>query len=141
MIYFLLYLFLEVYTTTLFSSEFGGVWLFVEIVGSAVVGVFIIANFKYSMMDSLYSLYRQEITQQEFVSSSIFSLVGAVMLIIPGVLTDILGILMQFESLAIIMARPFIKRANIHTNARTDFQSNTPKKDDDIIDVEVIEKK
>jgi len=131
MIYFLIFLFVEVYITSLFSDAFGGVILFIEILSSGIIGGFIIINFKYSLMESLRDLYNGKITQQELISSSIFSIVGASFMIIPGIFTDIIGILMQFEFLALMILRPFIKHKTTTTYSN---------KHDDVIDVEVIEK-
>ena len=46
MIYFLFYLFLEVTVTVKVGSYIGGSWMFVEIMLSAFIGMFILRNFK-----------------------------------------------------------------------------------------------
>ena len=135
MIYFLFYLFLEVITTSAFSDHFGGLWLFIEILLSGVAGIVILKNFQYSLMDSLSRVYRGEMTQQELVSSSIFSVLGAILIIVPGIFSDSLGIVMQFEFFALLLTRPFIKTKTFHSHT-----SSYEKPQDEIIDVEVIEK-
>jgi len=131
---------LEVIITSSFSDTYGGLWLFVEILLSGVVGAVIISNFKYSLMESLSNVYKGQMSQQELISSSILSLVGAVLIIVPGVFTDIIGLLMQFEVLALMISRPFIKHRDFNSTNFRQTSTHQSKKDDDIIDVEVISK-
>jgi len=56
-----------------------------------------------------------------------FKFVGAILLIIPGVFTDIIGLLMQFDTFGSMVAKKTMPKKDIV--------------DDDIIDVEIIENK
>lgn len=142
MIYFVLYLFLEIMVSSTISSALGGLLTFVEVIVSALIGIFLLQNFKYALMENMMDLARGNINQQDFMRLNIFMALGAVLLIIPGFLTDIIGILLQFEFFGLLMAKKFIKRGSSKKNddpfQNTDFR-NQNKKDDDVIDVEIID--
>jgi len=140
MIYFLLYLFVEVYVSTFVSSSIGGLYMFLEIVGSAFIGIFILSNFKYSFAQSMRDLYGGEITHDEFVKSNIFSVLGAILIIVPGIFTDILGLLLQVELFAIYFANTVLKgRLKHRTKSYHNTSQSKDTRDSNIIDVEVIE--
>lgn len=146
-LFFLLYLFPEVLITSEFANAFGGFWLFIEIVGSALLGVFVLANFRFSAAENLRAMAEGRMGQGEFMTAQIFRLVGAVMLIVPGVMTDGLGLLLQLESLAGLVAGAAGRNLNRnggpsgfkeggpyhHTNQNPKGESS------EIIDVEVID--
>ena len=130
--YFLIYLFIEVIVTIQFGSYFGGIVTFLEFIGSFFVGMLILQNLELSMRGNISRVLNREISSQEFISMGLFKLVGALLLILPGIFTDIIGILMQFEFTASIFANYFLPK----TYEKTDMN-----KDDDVIDVEIIEEK
>lgn len=135
MIYFLIYLLLEVLVSVEIASRIGGLGTFLEIVLSAVIGGFIIANFRYSVAGTMRELMDGTISQEEFVASNMSRFLGAVLLVVPGFLTDIIGVLLQFSSFGYILLKPFRKK---------DMQKHRGSggaQNDDIIDVDVIERK
>ena len=127
-VYFLVYLFLEILFSYEFMKVFSPFGFFLEILVSAGVGVYIIQNLQFSMAENLMLVARREISEEEFISIGLFKLVGAVLLIIPGIFSDILGGLFLIEPFAIIVARKIFPK-----------KSNYKDKNEDIIDVEVIE--
>ena len=132
MSYFLISLFLEVVVTIDFGSHFGGIITFFEFIGSFFAGMLILQNLQFSMRENIARVINRDISSQEFISMGLFKLVGAILLILPGVLTDIIGILMQFESTASFFAKYFLPKESAHS----------PKSEDDnIIDVEIIDDK
>ena len=135
MIYFLIYLFIEIVVSYEFTTLFTPLGMFLEVLITALLGVVIIRNFGFSMMENMQKVIRREIDQEEFLSIGLFKLVGALLLIVPGVFTDILGILMQFDQFGALFAKHFLPKEGI--------VSNFAKRDDDdeIIDVEIIEKR
>lgn len=135
MLYFLLYLFLEVFVSLSIASSIGVLLTFLEIIVSAIVGFIIIAKFGYSTQNVMMNLKDGKIDPEEFVTNRLFSYVGAVLLVFPGFLTDIVGLLLQFEFTAMMFAKLFLKKSQ---NMRT---ANSEKKSNDVIDVEVIDKK
>jgi len=138
-IYFLLYLFLEVFVSLQFAAALGAGLTFLEIIGSAVVGLIILANFRSGLVENLTLLKSGHISQEQFAALNIFKIVGAILLIIPGFMTDIIGVVFQFGSLAAPISKIFIKPG---TYNRPPQQSQSRRYEDDtIIDVEIIEKK
>jgi len=131
MIYFLIYLFIEIFVSYEFTNIFTPFGMFLEILATAVLGVIILQNLNMSLMENMMKVAKREISQEEFISIGMFKFVGAILLIIPGVFTDILGFLMQFDLFGSLVAQKFLT-------------PKQPKKDpfeDDIIDVEIIEDK
>jgi len=125
MIYFLIYLFAEIYLSLKIGSAIGPLWTFVEVVLSALYGVWIIANMHTRFGVTLQALARGEITMEEFERLQLYSFLGAILLIVPGFLSDILGILLQFAFVGKLVAGKFFK----------------PKKEvEDVIDVEIVER-
>ncbi|SMC09801.1 FxsA family protein [Nitratiruptor tergarcus] len=128
MLYFLLYLFIETFVSVQIASAIGPFWTFVEIVTSAVYGFWIIRNMHIQMMATMQALANGEITMEEFESMNLSMLVGAILLIIPGFFTDIIGILMQFGVFSTFIAKKILK-----------LKSRKKREDDNVIDVEIIE--
>ncbi|PZT48556.1 hypothetical protein B6S12_03560 [Helicobacter valdiviensis] len=126
----LVYIFIEVLVSYEIIEIIGVFGFFLEIVLSAFLGFFILMNFRVFFGEALGKLRSREISHEAFVGSNIFRILGAILLILPGGFTDILGILMQFSSLGFIMVKPFVKHKNTHNNSTHQ----------EIIDVEVITK-
>ena len=153
MIYFIIYLFLEVMISSSASSAIGGLNTFLWIVISAVIGISILKNFKYSLMENIQKARTGQITQEEFIKTNVGRAIGALLLIIPGFFTDMLGILLQFGLLVSIFSKVFSFKTESKTQNRTspytnnfeyrgsNFNNTTYKgeKDEEIIDVEVID--
>lgn len=136
MIYFLVYLLLEVFVSVNISSAIGSLWTFIEIIGSAFVGFILLANFRVTLIESMNALARKSISMQEFQKLNAFALLGAILLIVPGFFTDIMGIFLQFSFFATLFARKVLHVKDI----KEDTQSTYIRKfDDEIIDVEVID--
>lgn len=135
MIYFLVYLFLEVVISVNISSSIGGVATFAEILLSAFYGISILINFKRSIFENMTAVSYNCIDLAEFQRLNLFTLFGAIFLILPGFLTDIVGVLMQFS----VITTMFVNRYNVKSNrCKTDFEHENNKKDLDVIDVEII---
>ncbi len=129
--YFLAYLFLEIAVSIPAFSYFGVLGTFGEILASALLGVFLLQNSSYTLSESFNALRQNQISLSAFKSISLLTIIGAFMLIVPGVLTDILGILFQFSIVGTYIAKLNKNNTTSHANNR-DYEG-------DIIDVEVIE--
>ncbi|WP_295052094.1 FxsA family protein [Sulfuricurvum sp.] len=129
MIYFLIYLFLEVSLTVEIASRIGGLATFLEIVGSAFFGIFILMNFRHALAENLDALRTRQIDMQGFSNRNILGLLGAILLILPGFLSDVIGILMQFFLVVTLIINRFTRK----------YQPPTQPKDDHVIDAEIIE--
>lgn len=135
MIYFLLYLFLEVVISVNISSAIGGIATFFEILLSALIGVVILANFKNTLMQNLSAVSYRQIDLREFERLNLFTITGAILLIVPGFLTDILGALLQFS----VFTTMLVNRYGVKSyKDKTYYKDNSFRKDNDVIDVEII---
>lgn len=140
---FLIYFFLEVLTTIEIGSYLGGVGTFLEIVFSALFGIFLLFNFNSSLKENLDSISRMENSPDRVLTSTIFSLIGAILLIIPGILSDIIGVLMQFNIIALIFGK-IIAKSIINLNQKRSYHNEykykrNKTKTEDIIDVKISE--
>lgn len=136
MIYFLIYLFVEVLITIEIASKIGGLNTFFEIVGSAFFGIFILMNFRHTLAENVYALRMRQIDVSGFTKRNLFGLFGAILLILPGFFGDIIGLLMQFS----LLNKFFINRFSPKYHSQTSQESyTTPRKDDYVIDAEIID--
>lgn len=135
------YLFLEVLVSYEIIDVIGVLGFVLEIILTALLGFFILINFRLFLGDALLRLRERQISYEAFVSSNIFRILGAILLILPGGLTDILGILMQFSTLGFMFVKPFVKpfEKPAGRNFSQDFKHDSNPQNE-IIDVEVIEK-
>lgn len=128
MIYFLAYLFCEVLVTVEIASRIGGVWTFVEFVLSAMAGIAVIANFRHALAENLVSLQMRQIDVRVFSNRNLMGLGGAALLIVPGFVSDTIGILM----LAYLGYSLLINRFGRHCSPPSQ------PKDDNVIDAEIL---
>lgn len=135
MIYFIAYLFLEVIISVNISSAIGGLATFFEIILSAFLGLVILINFKSTLRENLRAASYDCIDLVQFQSLNLFTIFGAVLLILPGFLTDIIGILLQFG----VFTSMLVNRYNVKSGkCKTRYEKNIREKDMDVIDVEII---
>jgi 2-isopropylmalate synthase/UPF0716 protein FxsA len=137
------------------SGEIGGLMTFGELILSVMLGMFILQNFKFGLMDSITKVKNGEMSQEEFVKGSIGKAIGAILLIVPGFFTDILGLLLQFSLFTVIFTKVFNFKpktmasndvnysqssyAYTNLNMHNNTNYNQTKGDEDVIDVEVID--
>ena len=130
MIYFIIFLFVEVMVTSNISGNIGGLLTFLEIILSAGIGFFLLINFRYTVNQSMSMLMSGEMGIEEFKKLSLFTLLGAVLLIIPGFFSDMLGVALQFSFIGTFIAKKVFKLKN-KKDKRKDYN--------EAIDVEVID--
>jgi 2-isopropylmalate synthase/UPF0716 protein FxsA len=93
----------------------------------------ILMNFRTTFMQNLQAVSLQRIDFKEFQKLNLFTIIGAILLILPGFLTDIIGILLQFS----VVTSMFVNQYNVKSG-NYKMQDDFRKKDEDVIDVEVI---
>jgi len=123
------YLFFEVVISVQVAGLLGGIGTFLEIMLSGVVGIALLANVKTTMAESFQAMSSNCITMKEFQELNIFALLGAILLILPGILSDIAGILMQFS----VFTALIISRFN-----KTNNRCSSTQGEDNVIDAEII---
>ena len=147
MIYFLIYLFIEVMVSSYFTAILGGLNTFLEILFSAFIGVFILNNFKYSLNENIEKIRSGKITQEEFITTNASKSIGALLLIVPGFFTDIVGLLLQFGLFVALIGKIFSVKPTQRTHRSDHFtkssntNNTTYKRElhDEIIDVEIVD--
>ena len=136
MLYFLLYLFLETIVSVNIASAIGGLATFFEILLTAFIGMAILANFRNTFMENLMAVSYSRIDLEEFERLNLFTVIGAILLILPGFLTDIIGILLQFSAITSML----VNRYGVKSKRENFEEPFYKEQDDDVIDVEIIEK-
>ncbi len=134
--YFLVYLLLEVLVSVNISSQIGAFATFLEIVFSAIIGFMLLGNFRNTLAESIRAMQSRTISMQEFQKLNAFTLLGALLLILPGFFSDIIGLFLQFGFFATLFAKKIL---HVKDNIDIDDIQHTRKEDDEIIDVEVID--
>ena len=100
------------------------------IAASAALGYLLIQLSPYALMHTFNSMNLQDLTNMRNAQNAALSyLFAAILLIIPGVLTDGLGILMLVYSLYL----------RLFATMRPNTKFNQYQGDDDVIDVEIID--
>lgn len=147
--YLLIYLFLEVLVTIQIGSSIGGLNVFVEILVTGFLGVVILYNFKNSIAQSMMELMQAKIDVKELVSHNLLSFLGAILLIMPGMVSDFIGIILQLKFITAPLGNLYkgperrrYKQTFQGDNRRNELHAEfekTTKREDDVIDVEIIE--
>jgi 2-isopropylmalate synthase/UPF0716 protein FxsA len=139
MVYFIVYLFLEVLISVNISASIGGLATFFEIILTAFIGISILINFRATLLQNITAVSYHAIDFVEFQRLNLFTIIGAILLIVPGFFTDMLGTLMQFSVFtSMIVNRYNVKSENQKANSAYDYKQNNTQKDSDVIDVEII---
>ncbi len=124
------FLLLELYLSLEVGENIGFLWSAIWIVVSMLVGFRVLQSSSLTLMGNLNSVSRGKLSMQSFQNASTAYLLGAILLIIPGVLTDLLGLV----ALGYTVYLQFVAKI---TPEQTKFDRK--KGDDDVIDVEIID--
>lgn len=76
--------------------------VFMEMIISAFIGAALLLNIRFSFMQSLLSLMQGRLGLVDIFSGNLAKVIGAALLILPGVLCDIIGILLLVFAYAIL---------------------------------------
>ena len=112
---------IEIYLLIKIGSEIGAITTILLIFTTAIVGVYYA---KYEGLNTLKSgflqLSRNEAPAYEVISGAAIAF-GALLLIIPGFVTDIIGFLLIFPISRKFLFRKFAKKINSEKNKNNDF--------------------
>ena len=124
------FLFLELYLSLKMGETIGFFWSVVWIVLSFVLGVVLLQRSPHTILSNMQAVQKGKLNVEKFNNASISYFVGSILLIIPGVLSDFLGVV----ALGYTFYLQFIAKI-------TPEQTNnyTKKGDDNVIDVEIID--
>ena len=131
MIYFLIYLFVEVMLTVEVASRLGGLMMFAEIVFSAFIGIVILFNFRATLVVNIMELRERRVDANGFYQRNLLGLLAAILFIFPVILTDVVAVLIELFLLSTLIINRFKPKYPEHN-------SQTQSKDDNVIDAEII---
>ena len=125
---------IELYLSLKTGESIGFFWSVVWIIASAVLGMILLQNSPHAIMGQMQSVQRGKLDLKNFQDASMAYFIGSILLIIPGVFSDFLGV----AALAYTLYLQFVAKI---TPEQTNFQQNhqTNKGDDNVIDVEIID--
>ncbi len=121
---------IELYLSLKTGETIGFFWSVVWIVLSFALGMMLLQKSSETMMGNMQSMRQGKLDMRRFQNVSMSYFVGAILLMIPGVFSDFLGIIALFYTLYL----KFI--AKITPERTTHF---TKQGDDNVIDVEIID--
>jgi len=126
------FLLLELYLSLQTGEDIGFLWSVIWIISSAVAGIILLQNSSHAIMGQMKSVQQGKLDLKKFQDASMSYFIGSILLIIPGVLSDFVGIF----ALCYTLYLQFIAKI---TPEQKNFKTNYKKGDDDVIDVEIID--
>jgi len=124
------FLLLELYVSLKVGESIGFFWSALWIILSMFVGVRLLQTSPIAIMGNMSAMAQGKLSMKSFHNAASAYMAGAILLIIPGVLSDILGLLL------LIYAFYLQFTAKMRPEKNNPFQKQG---DDDVIDVEVID--
>ena len=121
---------IELYLSLKTGETIGFFWSVIWIIASAVVGMILLQNSPHAIMGQMQSVQKGKLNLKKFQDASMAYFVGSILLIVPGVFSDFMGVV----ALSYTLYLQFIAKI---TPEQTNFQ--TKKGDDNVIDVEIID--
>ncbi|MCE3039609.1 FxsA family protein [Helicobacter anatolicus] len=127
-----LYFVLELISTIYLSDKLGFWVIFVEIIISALIGGAILLYTKLSFLETLGEFALNRTDPMEFIKGNLSKIFGAILLILPGVLGDIIGLVILINAYFFMVGKS--KKIN-----SGDRYSGAFGHQNEIIDVEIEE--
>ena len=134
MIYILSYFILELFFSLKVGSSIGFLWSIIWIVVTFIVGMSLIQNAHTNIKSNMASLKEGKLNMKSFHDSATSYFLGAILLIVPGVFSDILGGIALLYTFYLQLGGTISSSKN-----KTNINNLNKQGDDDVIDVEIIE--
>ena len=134
MVYIIPFFFIELYMSLSVGENIGFLWSVIWIIGSFTLGMGLIQNGAITMKKSMASLSAGKLNMKSFHDSATSYFLGALLLMIPGVFTDILGIISLLYTFYLQIGGTIPSSKN-----KTNINNINKQGDEDVIDVEIIE--
>ena len=135
MLFFVLLFFAELFVSLRVGIAIGFGWTVVWIVGTMILGGVLLKLSPYALWNNFQSFNFGQFDIRDVHNASIAYLTGAILLIIPGVLTDIIGAGLLLYTLYLHLLAKMRPKQNINNN----FYDNEG--DDNVIDVEICDER
>ena len=128
------FILLELYFSLAVGSNIGFLWTVIWIVSTIILGMGLIQNGAATMKKSMGSLASGKLNMKSFHDSASSYFLGAILLIIPGVFSDFLGVIALLYTFYLQLGGTIPSSKN-----KTNINNSNKQGDDDVIDVEIIE--
>ena len=125
------FFFIELYISLKTGEEIGFLWSAIWIMGSFVFGLALLKRSSLTMMSNMHNMRQGKLDMRRFQNASMSYFIAAILLMIPGVFSDFLGLI----ALGYTLYLQFVAKI-------TPEQTNNNFKnqgDDNVIDVEIID--
>ncbi|MFT7823172.1 MAG: FxsA family protein [Sulfurimonas sp.] len=126
------FLLLELYFSLSVGETIGFIWSAVWIVMTVIIGVQLLRLSPFAVMGNLDAVTRGKLSLEDFHSASSAYFIGSILLIIPGVLSDFLGVAALLYTLYLQFIAKITPEKDINMKKKREGE-------DDVIDVEVID--
>jgi len=123
-IYFILYLLFEVLISVEVASLIGGLNTFLEIIVSALLGILLLKNFGATVLFNLSEFMGGGMSLTTFKNRNLFPFIGAILLIIPGFLSDLIGLLLQLNFITDFISENEDEKKKFNQNMRENEHDN-----------------
>ena len=124
---------IELYLSLKVGETIGFFWSVVWIMGSFMLGMALLKKSQQTMVGNMFAMQRGKLDMRKFQNASMSYFVGAILLIIPGVFSDFLGVLALIYTFYLQFVAKITPE---HTNTNTHFNTQG---EDNVIDVEIID--
>jgi len=138
MIYLLFFLMFELFLSLQVGSQIGFLWSVIWILGTFMLGMGLIKNAHTTIAGNMQSLKEGKLNMKSFHDSATSYFLGAILLIVPGVFSDILGVIALLYTFYLQLGGT-IPSSKYKTNINYKNKYTNTQGDDDVIDVEIIE--
>jgi len=125
------FFFIELYLSLKTGEKIGFVWSVIWIMGSLMLGMTLLKRSSFTMMHNMHNLKQGKLDIHRFQNASMSYFVAAILLIIPGVFSDFLGVI----ALCYTFYLQFVAKITPE-QTNNNFQTQG---DDNVIDVEIID--
>jgi UPF0716 family protein affecting phage T7 exclusion len=127
------YFFMEIYISLAMLEEIGAFWATLWTFATMILGSALLKNSPYTIMGNMQSLQRGKLDFQKFQDATTSYFVGALLLIVPGVLSDFMGVSALVYTVYLqFVAKITPEQTNSYTNTQTEGEK-------DVIDVEIVD--
>jgi UPF0716 family protein affecting phage T7 exclusion len=131
MIYVLLFFIIEILFSIKVGIAIGFGWSALWVIATSVLGVGLLKLSPYAVLGSFERIAAQKFDIVSAQNAALAYILGAILLIIPGIFSDFLGVLLLLYTLYL---NYFAKMPDVIVKDKQDFKG-----DSDVIDVEIIE--
>ncbi|RLA76619.1 MAG: FxsA family protein [Epsilonproteobacteria bacterium] len=107
----------------------GAMWSLAWIIGTIFIGITLLKNSQHAILGSLTAVSKGKLDLYNFQNASMAYMLGSILLIIPGILSDMIG----------VMALVYTFYLQLVAKITPEKPNFNQKGDDDVIDVEVID--